>query len=212
MSSTKDKWFSSKNIQSLQLYYEASIFTRMDLIPFIILYAFDANVYFYPQIYKDFTQQLLDDHLPDYAHWNFQVYTWSLLGCWFAIFHAFCHVICTLLEFWHLSIRCKIQYIATNDISKATVAHIIPPLHCGEDALCSIQREAHDTDSIFFIFQQIKYSFNRDRGQFVELDFPTNLPIAHYINPRPLSNDDAEEVNWFMYTHSLYTITNINIL
>ena len=123
----------------------------MDLIPFIFIYAFDANIYFYPQIYKDFTQSLLEQYIPEYAHWNFQVYTWSLLGCWFAIFHAFCHVILTLLEYWHLSIRCKIQYIATNDIHSATVAHVIPPPHCGEDALCTIETDSHDEDSIFFI-------------------------------------------------------------
>eukprot|EP01083_Nonionella_stella_P087110 242202_1 len=193
-SSNNHNWFSSKNIASLKLYYEASLFTRMDLIPFLVLYAFDANVYFYPQIYKDFSQQLLDDYVPNYAHWNFQVYTWSLLGCWFAIFHAFCHVICTLLEYWHLSIRCRIQYIQTNDISKARVAHVIPPPHCGEDALCVMQREPHDDQSIFFTFQQIKYSFQTLTQKFVELDFPTDLPIKHYIDPTPLTDDDAEEL------------------
>lgn len=187
----KGKWFSSKNIASLELYYEASLFTRMDLIPFIILYAFDANVYFYPQIYKDFIQGQLEQYVPDYAHWNFQVYTWSLLGCWFAIFHAFCHVIITLLEYWHLSIRCKIQYIKTNDINQATVAHVIPPLHCGEDALCSLN---NDDGSIFFIFQQLKYSLDPILNKFIELDFPTNLPIQHYINPKCITNDSAEQV------------------
>eukprot|EP01084_Bolivina_argentea_P000622 1158_1 len=193
-SKSSSKWFSSKNIASLDLYYESSLFTRMDLIPFILLYAFDANVYFYPQIYKDFSQSLLDSYLPTYAHWNFQVYTWSLLGCWFAIFHAFCHVICTLLEYWHLSIRCKIQYIKTNNISLATVAHVQPPIHCGEDALCKLDKTNNNNDDLFFTFQQIKYTFNSSINQFIELDFPVNLPISHYISSKTYSFSDANEL------------------
>ena len=91
-----------------------------------------------------------------------------------------------------LSIRCKIQYIKTEDIDQATVAHVVPPPHCGEDALCLLQRDVHDADSIFFMFQQIKYSLRSDRNQFVELDFPTDLPIAHYIDDNTLTDDDAE--------------------
>ena len=93
-----------------------------------------------------------------------------------------------------LSIRCKIQYIKTEDIDQATVAHVVPPPHCGEDALCLLQREVHDADSIFFMFQQIKYSLRSDCNQFVELDFPTDLPIAHYIDANTLTDDDAEEL------------------
>ena len=44
------------------------------------------------------------------------------------------------------------------------------------------------------MFQQIKYSLRSDRNQFVECDFPTDLPIAHYIDDNTLTDDDAEEL------------------
>ena len=77
--------FNTENIASLTLYKKAPIYTRADLIPFILGYAFCVNVYVDPQIYKDFVQNLLNIYVPDYAHWNFQVYAWSLIGLWLVI-------------------------------------------------------------------------------------------------------------------------------
>lgn len=104
------KWCTTKNIATLDLYKPSSLFTRMDLIPFLFLYAFDFSVYYSPQIYKDFIQSQMNEYTPEYAHWNFQVYAWSLLGCWFIIVTAFFHTIVSLLEYWHLSIRCRVQF------------------------------------------------------------------------------------------------------
>ena len=104
-----------------------------------------------------------------------------------------CYFSCILSRHYHFIrilafiIRCKIQYIKTNDINKATVAHVIPPPHCGEDALCLLQKDENDHNddddedySIFFIFQQLKYSLDNITNKFIELDFPTNFYSTLY--------------------------------
>ena len=225
--STKPSLFESENIASLTLYKKAPLYTRADLIPFIVGYALCVNVYINPQIYKDLVQGLLDVYVADYAHWNFQVYAWSLVGLWLVIIVSFFHVITGLLEYWHLWIRCKIQYAEvqvifffiffmdttqthrhihtythiyvhciymykTQSIDDCEVAHVIPPLHCGEDALCKLET-SKERDQLFFIFQQMKYIFNDETGKFEELKFPTNEKIDYYCSWTGFRN--SHEIN-----------------
>ena len=107
---SEEKLFESSNIELLKLYRESSLLFRIDLIPFLFGYAFCFNIYIQPQPYKDAAQIILNKYVPNYAHWNPQVYAWSLIGLWFVIITAFFHIIVTLLEFWHKNIRCKVQY------------------------------------------------------------------------------------------------------
>ncbi|ETO20313.1 ATPase type 13A1, partial [Reticulomyxa filosa] len=208
--------FATKNISKLSLYRKSPFYLRLDLVPFLLLYGFCYWVYFSPQIPKDFVQNMLNKNIPEYAHWNFQVYAWSLVGLWLAIIAAFFHVIFILLEYWHIWIRCKMQYTLTKTTQKdgymytytytyimyvylkkevdvGVIAYVIPPLHCGEDALCKIEYNA-TSDELYFIFQQMKYRLDDETNTFVELQFPLHHSILHYASTKGLKTDEVKSL------------------
>ena len=76
------------------------------------------------------------------------------------------------------------------NIDECEVAHCVPPLHCGEDKIVELQR-SKKTNEVFFMFQQMKYIFNEEKGQFEELLFPIDKKVSYYVNAKGLTKGDV---------------------
>ena len=110
-------------------------------------------------------------------------------------------------------------------VNEAIVAHVVPPLHCGEDALCKLIKAGEEVienddddeeedseyrnDKLFFVFQQMKYIYNDETNTFEELDFPIEKPIKHYIS-NGLSKQEAKQVCFFFFFLRNFAIDETN--
>ncbi|KAF2904876.1 hypothetical protein ILUMI_01293 [Ignelater luminosus] len=99
-------------------------------------------------------------------------------------------ILCCLCCHWSVHIRCMFTCKWEKDISKATVAKVVPTANNGSPELLRLHHtKVADETRIWFMFQKTKYIYSYDKKIFQGLEFPVNKTFTEYISWKGYQED-----------------------
>ncbi|KAI1289846.1 Endoplasmic reticulum transmembrane helix translocase [Halotydeus destructor] len=92
-------------------------------------------------------------------------------------------VLCYLFCVWSVEVNCFLAYNKVRDPHLAAFVKVVPTPNNGSSELVRLfhARETEkEPESIWFVFQKTKYSYNLETGDFEVLSFPLNHKLSEY--------------------------------
>jgi len=170
-------------IVKLTLYEDSPFYLRLNIAPFVVLHAVLFQFYLNPAILRETARSLLQmTPWPWVVHYNLELDTYGLLALWLLLIACFLHLITIMLGIWNTWIACILEYNEVKNLDEAQYVHAVPPLHCGQDAICELQQKP--TGETYFVFQQLNFLFDEERQIFTEISYPDNKALGHYVQSK----------------------------
>ena len=102
------------------------------------------------------------------------------------------HIILFLLSRWSISLRCFLGYREASNIEHCEVVKVIATKNSGDDKIVKIHHTNKEgtfsvagnklqLNRVFFEYQKIKYSFDKDKNTFVKNDYITSGVISDFL-------------------------------
>lgn len=169
---TKKVSWTGDSIVRFSLHRPAPMLTRLDFIPFILLY----SVWLYIVVIRNMSQFFA------------------------AIGFAFCvilHILSFLTQYWSVKARVFMSWINVLEFDPTSInvekIHALcqPPEHRGKTELLPLRVD--ENNRVYFVFQKSTFEYNSETHTFEKVMYPTNLPINHYINTARSTNGLSDE-------------------
>lgn len=183
---------------------EIPIFFRLNVLPFLLIFPFTLN----PSLEK-----IKECWIPDEPIWpsnstfafvfdhvdvsRLEPYTFRVL---LPVIVVFLEIILLLVPYWHLEIRCKLNYKIT-DPSRASYVAFFPRKYKGAPAIVKLIRE--EGKAPYTLFQHKKREWID--GHWQSLKYPNRLQISEYLKSNGLQEVEAAK-RILYYGENSYTI------
>ncbi len=80
----------------------------------------------------------------------------------------------------HVLVASTCSKVKTPD--EATVAKVVPTPNNGFSEVVKLRKEEEDGKEVYFLFQKLKFTFDRDKKQFRGVSFPTDRSYRYYMD------------------------------
>lgn len=147
------------SITSLTMWRKASLLYRLDVLPFVGLYAFVIAMKF--------------------------AYNLSLFSfLFFSGFSVFLHILSFLSQHWSVSVRMIVSWSRVHQIDSSNLGKnlgiyvkLVPQPHRGKADLVPL---SIDHGRLNFRFHNRMYEYNPEKNIFERVEYPVDLPLSHY--------------------------------
>lgn len=119
------------------------------------------------------------------------------LGVW-----AVLHVLYILLQVWSVDFRCRVGFMETEDVSKATHAYVKPQKNAGKLELVPMQKS--DRLGHFFEFQRRMYLYSARDKTFVKVRCRTDLDIGYLHSSEGVQDEQTLQQLTALYGKNKY--------
>lgn len=155
-------------VQSVTLYSNVNTLFHGYILPFLVIYL--GWIYVWCGVY---------------GFWEFYeggCVGLAVVGCIQILSCLCCH--------WSVHVRCLLTCKWEKDISKATLAKVVPTANNGSAELLRLHHtKVEDGIRIWFIFQKTKYIYSPDKKTFQGLEFPIDKSYSEYMNCKGYQED-----------------------